>query len=137
MLESPPLNCRRCPAFCCTLAGYVEVSGNDIRRLADHLGLTVPEFEQKHLVTKKRGKRRAQIKRHDETCQFLGADRRCTVYAGRPTDCRGYVCWTQPDATVYEFARMTIEPLTKVRKLEVLEREEHKRALKRARRKSR
>ena len=133
MLESPPLNCRRCPAFCCTLAGYVEVSANDIRRLADHLGLTLAEFEQKHIRTKKRAGQRARIKRHDETCQFLGADRRCTVYAARPTDCRGYVCWTQPDETVYEFARMTLEPINKVRKLEVLEREDLKKRAKRAR----
>ena len=133
MLESPPLNCKRCPAFCCTLAGYVEVSHNDVRRLADHFGLTVQEFEDKHLVVKRRGKQRGRIKRHDETCQFLGADRRCTVYAARPNDCRGYVCWTQPDETVYEFARMTLEPINKVRKLEVLEREDLQKRAKRSR----
>ena len=132
MFESPPLNCRKCPAFCCTLAGYVEVSMRDVQRLAQHLGMTVPEFEKKHLVTKRRAGRRPRIKAHDQTCQFLGDDRRCTVYEARPNDCRGYVCWTQPDATVYEFARMTLEPTRKVRKLERLELQERQKARRKA-----
>ena len=48
--ENPPLNCLKCSSFCCKLAGYVEVSRSDIRRLAKHLDLTVPEFEEKHIV---------------------------------------------------------------------------------------
>lgn len=96
----------------------------DTRRLADHLGLTVEEFEKKHLVVRRTKKRRGRIKEHDRSCQFLGKDRRCTVYEARPTDCRGYVCWTQPDTTVYEFARMTLSSISTVRRLERLEHEE-------------
>lgn len=86
------------------MAGYVEVSRADIRRLAKFLGLTVPEFERRHIVerTRKGGKR---IKSGYRSCQFLGEDRLCTVYEARPRDCRGYVCWNQQDDTVYQFAR--------------------------------
>jgi len=101
--ENPPLNCLKCTSFCCKLAGYVEVSRADIRRLAKHLGMTVPAFEAKHIVEKTR-KGEKLIKSGYDTCQFLGADRRCTVYSARPTDCRGYVCWDQHDSTVYDFA---------------------------------
>lgn len=102
-MKTPPLDCRNC-AFCCKMAGYVEVSDYDIRRLAKHFGITPAQFEDKHLVHKtSRGKK--WIKDELATCQFLGADHSCTVYAARPTNCRGYVCWDQDDKTVYEFAR--------------------------------
>lgn len=95
------------------MAGYVEVTGPDIARLARHLQLSVPEFETRHIVQVTRaGKRR--IKSGYETCQFLGEDRRCGVYEARPENCRGYHCHDQPDNTVYEFARfaqMQPEPL--------------------------
>ena len=112
------------------MAGRVEVSGYDVRRLAKHLGLTVAEFERKHVVSR-RGLR--TIKGWDETCQFLGSDRRCTVYAARPTDCRGYVCWDQDDTTVYEFARHVVMPMRAVKRLERIERHDREAASKRRR----
>jgi len=102
----PPtqLSCLKCPSFCCKMAGYVQVTETDIRRLAKHLGLTARAFEDKHVlkVTRKGEK---LIKPGYETCQFLGEDRRCTVYEARPKDCRGYVCWEAADRTVYDNAR--------------------------------
>jgi hypothetical protein len=101
--ENPPLSCLKCASFCCKLAGYVEVSRTDIRRLADHLDLTVREFEEKHIVEVTR-KGEKLIKSGYDTCQFLSADRRCTVYSARPRDCQEYICWDQHDSTVYDFA---------------------------------
>ena len=118
-MKSAPLDCRHC-AFCCKMAGYVEVSNYDIRRLARHLGLTVPEFEEKHLVKVTRAGMK-RIKEADITCQFLGKDRSCTVYEARPTNCRGYVCWDQDDKTVYEFARFMQMPAAALRKKEAEE----------------
>ncbi len=104
-----PLDCVRCPSLCCRLAGYVHVRRADVRRLAAHLGLTVRAFERAHVVrTNRRGER--LIKEADATCQFLGPDRMCRVYAARPKDCQGYVCWNQPVTTVYEFARFLQDP---------------------------
>ncbi len=117
MTAQKPLNCLKCPSLCCTMAGHVQVSRHDIRRLAKHLGLTVREFEEKHIVevTRKGVKR---IKSGYNVCQFLAADRTCTVYKARPTDCRGYICWDQDDMTVYEYARFVQLPVATVRKLE-------------------
>jgi Fe-S-cluster containining protein len=101
---SEKLDCLKCPSLCCRLAGYVEISDKDIGRLARHLGLSVRDFEAKHIVHKTRaGKKR--IKQADRTCQFLDNRRRCSVYAARPTDCQGYYCWEHDDTTVYDFAR--------------------------------
>jgi Fe-S-cluster containining protein len=104
MTEHSALDCLKCPALCCRMAGYVRVSRDDIRRLARFLDLTVPEFERRHIVERTRsGEKR--IKAGFRTCQFLSEDRLCTVYEARPKDCRGYVCWNQEDETVYDFAR--------------------------------
>lgn len=107
------------------MAGYVEVSNYDIRRLARHLGLTVGQFEEKHVVHVTRaGKKR--IKDADITCQFLSKTRSCTVYEARPTNCRGYVCWDQDDKEVYEFARFMQMKPAELREKEAEEVEEAK-----------
>jgi Fe-S-cluster containining protein len=109
------LDCLKCPSLCCRMAGYVRVSREDIRRLAKFLNLTVREFEERHIVERTR-KGEKRIKTGTGTCQFLGDNRRCTVYAGRPRDCRGYVCWNQEDTTVFEFARFFQTRVSTLRK---------------------
>jgi Fe-S-cluster containining protein len=120
--EHPPLSCLKCPSVCCKLAGYVEVSRADIRRLAKFLGLTVREFEERHIVERTR-KGEKLIKSGYDTCQFLQDDRRCGVYPARPKNCREYVCWDQPDTTVYDYARFFQLPVKRLRKLEQQEKE--------------
>jgi Fe-S-cluster containining protein len=77
--------------------------------------MTVRAFEEAHIieVTRKGEKR---IKAGYTTCQFLGSDRRCTVYQARPADCRGYVCWNQEDTTVYDFASFLQFPVETLRR---------------------
>ena len=120
------LNCLKCPSFCCRMAGYVSVSRADIRRLAKFLGLTVREFEAKHIVEKTR-KGEKRIKSGYDTCQFLKPNRLCGVYEARPKDCRGYVCWNQEDDTVFRFAQIYQVPVRTVRKQEAEEREKGER----------
>jgi Fe-S-cluster containining protein len=93
MASHERLDCLKCPALCCRMAGYVRVSRDDIRRLAKHLGLSVSDFEKRHIVEE-----------GFKTCQFLDDSHMCRVYDARPHDCRGYVCWNQPDETVYGYA---------------------------------
>ena len=88
-MASESLDCLKCPAFCCRTAGYVEVSRNDIRRLAKFLKLTVREFEARHIVERNR-KGSKRIKSGFGTCQFLGENRRCTVYEARPESCQKF-----------------------------------------------
>jgi len=114
-MSGESLDCLKCPAFCCRTAGYVEVSRNDIRRLAKFLNLTVRDFEERHIVERNR-KGSKRIKSGFGTCQFLGENRRCTVYEARPKDCRGYVCWNQEDTTVYEHARFFQTAVAELRK---------------------
>lgn len=114
MPNHKPLDCLKCPALCCRMAGYVRVSREDIRRLAKHLDLTVSQFEARHIVeTTRKGEKR--IKQGYKTCQFLREDRMCGVYEARPKDCRGYVCWNQDDETVYDYAVFLQQGVAKLR----------------------
>ena len=117
------LDCMACPSFCCRQAGYVDVSRADIRRLAEHLNLTVAAFEAKHIVERTR-KGDKRIKTGWDVCQFLGPDRLCTVYEARPKDCRGYVCWDQEDDTVFRFAQFYQTPVPALRVVEEKAREQ-------------
>ncbi len=111
------LDCLRCPSLCCKVAGYVQVSDYDIRRLARFLGLTRRAFEAKHIVERTRaGKQR--IKAEFGTCQFLDAKRRCTVYEARPKDCRGYVCWEAADPTLHRIAQFLQTPIVAQQEIE-------------------
>jgi Fe-S-cluster containining protein len=99
------------------MAGYVRVGREDMRRLAKHLGLTVTEFQRRHVLeVTRQGEKR--IKEGFKSCQFLTEDRLCGVYEARPSDCRGYVCWNQEDETVYDYAVFLQEGIATLRNRE-------------------
>ncbi|MBM4291526.1 MAG: YkgJ family cysteine cluster protein [Deltaproteobacteria bacterium] len=92
--------CTGCGA-CCTGAGRVWVSLEDIARLAAALGLDLPTFAEEHL---ERAAGRWALKERAETgdCGFL-RDRRCAVYEARPRQCRTFPWWptTLQDAAAW------------------------------------
>ena len=109
------LDCLVCPSFCCYL-GYVAVSADDVGRLAAFLGLTPQEFERQHVIARSPAGEHL-IKQGLQVCQFLGEDRRCTVYEARPNRCRAYHCWeeTGDASVVYRLAAFVQRPLPAVR----------------------
>ena len=88
--------CDTCIAACCTMP--LEVKREDLERL----GLADPLEASPKKIAKRLQKEgvvrtyRAATElflleqKADGTCQFLGADRRCTVYEKRPHTCRGF-----------------------------------------------
>lgn len=102
------LDCLACPSFCCKWNGGVEVNASDIIRLARFLRLSEMEFIRLHVTQNPRDKE-LEIKSGDDTCMFLGADRRCTVYEARPAACRSYTCWTL-DPHVFSLAKFVLHP---------------------------
>ncbi len=75
------------------------------------------DFEKRHVVeVTKKGEKR--IKEGYKTCQFLDENHMCSVYEARPHDCRGYVCWNQPDETVYGYAVFLQTGVAKLREQE-------------------
>jgi Fe-S-cluster containining protein len=85
-------SCTRCGRCCCDreVPSYVFLREDDIRRLAEHLGLSRSEFLERHCED------------HDDchvlrnkpgACSFWEPERGCIVYAARPLQCRTWPFW--------------------------------------------
>lgn len=89
-------NCDKCPGYCCSHS-RIAVSDNDIRRLANHFGLSEDDARKKLTYRYKTADIDEQLLRHHKdtvyksVCHLFDRKlRRCTVYAARPYVCRKY-----------------------------------------------
>ncbi|MBM4374844.1 MAG: YkgJ family cysteine cluster protein [Deltaproteobacteria bacterium] len=90
--EGLPFRCTGCGDCCTGAPGAVWVDDDDVARLAAHLGLGPVEFEAKHL--RRLAGRRSLLEHFNGDCEFWSRETRgCTVYDGRPTQCRTYPFW--------------------------------------------
>jgi Fe-S-cluster containining protein len=93
--EGLRFRCTQC-GTCCRgpEAGYVEVDGPMIERLADHVGLEVDAFTRRY-VRKLWDGRLSLTERKGGDCIFWADGQGCTVYAARPTQCRTFPFWPE------------------------------------------
>lgn len=90
------INCIQCANCCKTISPlFIE---EDIRRIAEHLGMTEADFRVKYLQPDERG----DLYLKNLSCSFLADDGRCTIYEVRPKDCVEY-----PHTRKKEFASRT------------------------------
>ncbi|MDT7778012.1 MAG: uncharacterized protein QOC99_524 [Acidobacteriota bacterium] len=86
-------DCKKCPAFCCSIYERVQVTKRDITRLAKHFGVSF-ETARRRYTKQGDGERllkKVKDKVFPETCVFLDQDKRgCTIYHARPGVCREY-----------------------------------------------
>jgi uncharacterized protein len=71
--------------------GYVYLSQKDLKRLAKHLELPKKDFLKMHC---EETDGHIHLKGPDKTCGFL-KEKRCTVYEGRPDQCRTWPFWPE------------------------------------------
>ncbi|MFM7646265.1 MAG: YkgJ family cysteine cluster protein, partial [Sphingomonadales bacterium] len=80
-------DCLSCANCCKTMTPTYTPA--DLRRIAQHFGMTVEEVKKKWLK-QERGGDRDWINR-STPCQFLNAHtNKCSIYAIRPLDCTGF-----------------------------------------------
>jgi Fe-S-cluster containining protein len=94
-------DCSKCPGYCCSYP-RISVTKKDVRRLADHFGITEAaawkKFIRRYVVEDGDDKGEVEyILKHRKDhiyatiCQFFDQDeRRCTIYEARPSVCREY-----------------------------------------------
>jgi Fe-S-cluster containining protein len=89
--------CTRCGHCCTGEPGYVWVSDDDLRAIADHLG---EPFEVLKAACTKTGRRGLSLREKlDGDCVFYDKERGCTVYPVRPPQCRTWPFWESNVAT--------------------------------------
>jgi hypothetical protein len=88
--------CSQC-GNCCSgpEEGVILISKPEIEKLAEHLGISVPELRKKYL---RRVGFRTSIKEHPQTkdCVFLTKSNGfvgCAIYNFRPVQCRNWPFW--------------------------------------------
>lgn len=83
--------CTRCGNCCTGAPGYVWVDPQEIERLAEVVGLSIEDFGARYL--RRVGQRISLIERPNGDCIFWDGEAGCTVYEGRPTQCRTWPFW--------------------------------------------
>ena len=78
------IDCLACGNCCRTL--QIVVDDKDIRRLAQRLSITPPQFSKQYVETDAYNTQYLK----STPCAFLGADNRCSVYEDRPQACRDF-----------------------------------------------
>lgn len=92
--EGLPFQCTQCGDCCTGAPGFVWVNNKEIAALAKLLEIDdVREFEQKYVY--KVGARKSLRELAGGDCVFFdNQQRRCTVYAERPRQCRTWPFWS-------------------------------------------
>ena len=97
-MKTRSFNCEKCPGFCCSY-DVINVSEQDIARIADHLGISADEvivrftkYGAYHGDSRRPVLMKHKHDRHFGTiCTFFDQEKwRCKIYIARPDTCRAY-----------------------------------------------
>lgn len=102
-IENPDYNygfnpnaCEKCRGNCCIgESGYIWLTPNEAKKIAQFLNLEFDQFVEKYLF--KSGYRLSIKERAYEggmACVFFDLEaRKCTIYPARPSQCRSFPFW--------------------------------------------
>lgn len=90
--EGLRFQCLKCGNCCTGFSGTVRVCDNEIVRLSNRLGLAEEEFRKNYTRGVGRGVV-SLIEKKNTDCIFYDEEKKCTVYADRPRQCRTWPFW--------------------------------------------
>jgi len=104
-------DCVKCPSFCCTAYAYVQVTHNDMKLMASHLGITLKQFRKKYTDFSEldESPNERQLKKVPDallntTCIFLDQQTRlCGIHEARPDVCRNWTGVVEGDKKVCHY----------------------------------
>lgn len=77
---------------CCDTKGFVYITENDLRRIAEHLGLSAKAFEERYVIRFRHVLRLRKPRKSQ--CHFL-SETGCSVHVVKPVQCRTYPFWPE------------------------------------------
>jgi Fe-S-cluster containining protein len=83
--------CTRCGNCCTGAPGYVWVTADEVKAIADYLGEPVTEFRAVH--TRRTQGKVSLRERVNGDCVFWDKNAGCTIYPARPAQCRTWPFW--------------------------------------------
>jgi uncharacterized protein len=83
--------CTRCGNCCNGAPGFVWVSDDEVRAIAEHRDEPVEQVLG--LYTRREGTRRSLKERVNGDCVFFDRESGCTIYPVRPRQCRTWPFW--------------------------------------------
>ena len=89
--EKIRFECQGCGGCCKSGCGWVHLTQEDVKNIAEFLGLMPFEFRTRFLK-KKNGRDILSSPNFNPNC-FLDAEGRCEIYPARPRQCRTYPFW--------------------------------------------
>lgn len=90
--EGIKFRCTECGKCCTGQPGYVWVSREEMGRIAEHLQMPLDKFMCTYVRQKDNRYALTEKRASNYDCVFL-KDKKCTIYAVRPTQCRTYPWW--------------------------------------------
>lgn len=101
-------SCTQCGKCCTGSPGFVWITEEEMREMADFLKLEIKDF--KRLYVKRVGQRYSLVekKTQNHSCVFY-RDQKCQVYAARPLQCRTYPFWKENLLTEESWAQTAQE----------------------------
>jgi len=111
---------------CCTRPGPVYFPLPDLERAARHLGVSPLEFRRRYRLRDREGVPSLDPG-PDRPCTFHDETTGCTIYEGRPTQCRTWPFWpeTVHRRRAWEAAARECEGMDRGRRHSVVEIERH------------
>lgn len=77
---------------CCERQGFVYLTEEDLKRIAEYVGMTAPEFERRH-VYRTKNLLRLRVPR-EQQCMFL-RDGGCSIHSVKPVQCSTFPFWPE------------------------------------------
>jgi hypothetical protein len=88
-------DCTGC-SKCCKVRGEVWATDDEARAMAKAVGVTDATFRARYVMPERTPAGWQLIgKRGDGGCVFLDGEGKCSVYAGRPLQCRAFPFWPE------------------------------------------
>ena len=90
------INCLACSNCCRNMTPTFTFQ--DLKRIASHFRMSIPDFKKKWLYKNKKG----EWMNRSQPCQFLDLKtNKCSIYAIRPEDCAGFPHLTKKKTVEY------------------------------------